>query len=106
MMMQYNFVTQKMELFEETINEASMIMWPLLSTPGSYQVINFNMLANEMFNVDEEEMDISEMRSKILDEIGIKIHEDVCSLLTFTLVYAHSCSSYQTYHHYKTTIMS
>jgi hypothetical protein len=26
MMMQYNFVTQKMELFEETINEASMIM--------------------------------------------------------------------------------
>jgi hypothetical protein len=37
------------------------------------------MLANEMFNVDEEEMDISEMRSKILDEIGIKIHEDVFS---------------------------
>jgi hypothetical protein len=76
LMMQYNVVTQKMELFEETINEASMRLFSII---GSIR-INVNMIANEMFNVDEEEMDISEMRSKILDEIGIKIHEDVCPL--------------------------
>lgn len=49
-----------------------------------------------MFNVDEEAMDISEMRSKILDEIGIEINENVCIPIHSSL--STHLFSYQNYH--------